>query len=49
MNEGTTVEELVIKLVETGVHRVFVVDLTTQKPIGVIALYDVLNLLASEA
>lgn len=49
VNEGTTVEELVIKLVETGVHRVFVVDLTTQKPIGVIALYDVLNLLASEA
>eukprot|EP01094_Clydonella_sp_ATCC50884_P022738 TRINITY_DN5291_c0_g1_i1.p1 TRINITY_DN5291_c0_g1~~TRINITY_DN5291_c0_g1_i1.p1 ORF type:complete len:322 (+),score=116.57 TRINITY_DN5291_c0_g1_i1:44-967(+) len=44
----TTVEELLLKQLATGVHRLFVVDPTTAKAIGVVALYDVIQLLSKE-
>lgn len=42
---STTVEELMLKVVATHVHRLFVMDPATGAPIGVVALYDILDLL----
>lgn len=43
---AATVEEVLFKIVATRVHRAYVVH--ELKPVGVIALYDILKL-ASEA
>jgi CBS domain-containing protein len=46
VNPATTIEEALFKLMATRVHRVYVVD--ELRPVGVVALHDILQLVQDE-
>jgi CBS domain-containing protein len=44
---NTTLGEVIKQLIHFNIHRVFVTDSATRKPIGIVSLYDILSKLVS--